>query len=113
MVDLAKQTIETIDDSSKAMSDTEIREFLPNLRGWNLVYKDGEDRLERGFTFPNFTKALDFTNRVGQAADAEDHHPLICTEWGKVTISWWTHKVHGLHLNDFIMAARTDQIYSA
>jgi 4a-hydroxytetrahydrobiopterin dehydratase len=93
------------------MSDTEIKRFLVDLPGWNLAQQDGEQCLQRTYTFPNFTKALAFTQKVGQAADAEDHHPLICTEWGKVSVSWWTHKVHGLHLNDFVMAARTDQLY--
>jgi 4a-hydroxytetrahydrobiopterin dehydratase len=48
---------------------------------------------------------------VGEAAEKEGHHPALLTEWGKVTVSWWTHDVGGLHQNDFIMAARTDDIY--
>lgn len=111
MPDLSKEKIATIDSSSKAMSDAEIEKFVASIPGWKLNKQTDEPRLERSYSFPNFTKALEFTQRIGQAADAEDHHPLICTEWGKVTVSWWTHKVHGLHLNDFIMAARTDQLY--
>jgi len=55
---------------------------------------------------------MDFTNQVAKIANDEDHHPAILTEWGKVTVTWWTHKIRGLHLNDFIMAAKTDQLAS-
>jgi pterin-4a-carbinolamine dehydratase len=68
--------------------------------------------LQRVFKFKNFAQALDFTNKVGDLAEAEDHHPALTTEWGKVTINWWTHKIRGLHRNDFIMAAKTDGLYS-
>jgi 4a-hydroxytetrahydrobiopterin dehydratase len=66
--------------------------------------------LEKVYAFPDFAKALAFTNRVGELAESENHHPAILTEWGRVTITWWTHKIKGLHRNDFIMAARTDEI---
>ena len=61
--------------------------------------------------FGNFVDALAFTNRVGQIAEEEDHHPALLTEWGKVTVSWWTHKIRGLHRNDLIMGAKTDELY--
>jgi 4a-hydroxytetrahydrobiopterin dehydratase len=71
----------------------------------------GIDRLEKVYQFNNFEQALRFTNEVGAIAEAENHHPSILTEWGKVTVSWWTHKITGLHNNDFIMAARTEELY--
>jgi 4a-hydroxytetrahydrobiopterin dehydratase len=86
--------------------------LAPHVPEWNIVEIDGEARLQRTFTFSNFAEALAFTNRIGQVAEAVDHHPSILTEWGRVTVTWWTHKVRGLHRNDFIMAARTDQVYS-
>jgi len=90
---------------------------LPGLRaqvpGWAVVERDGVLRLERVFPFPDFARALVFTTRVGALADAEGHHPALLTEWGRVTVSWWTHAIRGLHRNDFIMAARTDQLGSA
>jgi len=67
---------------------------------------DGIHRLERVFKFRNFSDAADFTNKVAAIAEAEDHHPLLITEWGRVTVRWWTHKIKGLHQNDFIMAPR-------
>ena len=64
--------------------------------------------LERLFHFPSFADALAFTNRVGAIAEDEGHHPALLTEWGQVTVTWWTHKIRGLHRNDFIMAAKTE-----
>jgi 4a-hydroxytetrahydrobiopterin dehydratase len=89
----------------------EITEFLPQVPQWKVVDVDQVLRLERVFMVKNFVQALEFTNRVGALAEEEGHHPAILTEWGRVTITWWTHKIKGLHRNDFIMAARTDQLY--
>ncbi len=94
-----------------ALSDAEIRGYGKQTPEWKTVEHEGIKRLERTFKFPNFAEALAFTNRVGQLAEEEDHHPTILTEWGKVTVTWWTHTVKGLHRNDFIMAAKTDILY--
>ena len=92
-------------------TDEEIRELRPQIPDWQVVERDGVNRLERVFRFKDFAGALEFTKRVGQTAEAEWHHPAILTEWGKVTVTWWTHQIKGLHRNDFIMAAKTDQLY--
>jgi 4a-hydroxytetrahydrobiopterin dehydratase len=94
-------------------SDEEIAAFLPQIPDWHIVERDNINRLERTFTFPSFVDALAFTNKVGELAEAEGHHPAILTEWGRVTVTWWTHKIKGLHRKDFIMAAKTDQLYTA
>jgi len=78
---------------------------------WQIVERDGIKRLERVFKFKEFAEALAFTNRVGAPAEEENHHPALLTEWGKVTVTWWTHKIRGLHRNDFIMAAKTGRLY--
>jgi len=88
-------------------------EFIPQVPDWQVVEREGIQHLERVFKFKNFSQALAFTNRVGELAEAEGHHPALLTEWGKVTVTWWTHKIRGLHRNDFIMAAKTDKLYSA
>lgn len=93
------------------LDDRQINQFHGQVPEWKVIEADGEQRLQRVFTFPDFTHALQFTDRVGALAEAEDHHPAILTEWGKVTVTWWTHKIRGLHRNDFIMAAKTDQAY--
>ena len=90
------------------LSADEIAALAPQIPQWAILEKDGEKRLERSFKFKDFAGALAFTQRVGALAESQDHHPLIVTEWGGVTVQWWTHKVKGLHRNDFIMAAKVD-----
>ena len=92
------------------LTDDQIAELLPQVPDWQVVELEGVKRLERVFEFDNFAQALAFTNKVGDQAEEEGHHPALLTEWGKVTVSWWTHKIGGLHQNDFIMAARTDEL---
>jgi 4a-hydroxytetrahydrobiopterin dehydratase len=96
-----------------ALTDTEIESLKYHVPGWQIREVDGMKRLERTLKFRNFTDALDFTNKVGAIAEEEDHHPLIITEWGKVTLQWWTHVIGGLHKNDFIMAAKSDELAGA
>jgi 4a-hydroxytetrahydrobiopterin dehydratase len=88
----------------------EIEQLKPRIPDWDIVEVEGVNRLSRTFPFENFEQALEFTNKVGAIAEEEDHHPALLTEWGKVTVTWWTHKIRGLHVNDFIMAARTDTL---
>ena len=78
---------------------------------WSLL--DDAHRIECKFTFRNFRAALDFVDKVGALAEAEDHHPDISFGWGYATVSLHTHKIKGLHENDFIMAAKIDRIFAA
>lgn len=94
-----------------SLNESEIEAYLPQIPKWDLEEIDGVKQLVRQYKFKNFVEALEFTNKIGELAEQEDHHPSILTEWGKVTVSWWTHAVGGLHLNDFITAAKSDQIY--
>jgi 4a-hydroxytetrahydrobiopterin dehydratase len=93
------------------VTEAEISELHPQVPHWQLVDRDGIERLERAFKFKDFVEAMAFANRVGDLAEEEGHHPALLTEWGKVTVTWWTHKIRGLHRNDFIMAAKTDRLY--
>jgi 4a-hydroxytetrahydrobiopterin dehydratase len=95
------------------VTDEEIAEFRPQVPGWNIVEVDGINHLVKEFKFDSFVHALAFTNKIGELAEEEGHHPALLTEWGKVTVSWWTHKIGGLHRNDFIMAAKTDQAFAS
>ena len=91
-------------------TEAEIAEMMTQIPGWKILEREGIRRLERVFHFADFAEALAFTNRVGAVAETEGHHPALLTEWGSVTVAWWSHKIRGLHRNDFIMAARTDQL---
>jgi 4a-hydroxytetrahydrobiopterin dehydratase len=93
------------------LTEAEIADLQPQVPEWRVIEVNGIQRLERVFTFKDFVAALAFTNLVGDLAEEEGHHPAILTEWGRVTVSWWTHKIKGLHRNDFIMAAKTDELY--
>ena len=95
------------------ISDADIAKYLPLIPDWRIAERDGIRRLERSFKFKDFAGALAFTNRVGESAEKEGHHPVITTAWGRVTVEWWTHEIRGLHLNDFIMASQTDVAYKA
>jgi 4a-hydroxytetrahydrobiopterin dehydratase len=95
------------------LTEAEISELRPRVPEWQVVEREGIKRLERVFGFRNFAEALAFTDRVGEQAEEEGHHPALLTEWGRVTVTWWTHKIGGLHQNDFIMAAKTDELYVA
>ncbi len=94
------------------VTDAEVAELKPQIPEWSLLERDSIKRLERVFKLDNFASALVFTNKVGELAEGEGHHPAILTEWGRVTVTWWTHKIRGLHRNDFIMAAKTDRLYA-
>jgi 4a-hydroxytetrahydrobiopterin dehydratase len=95
------------------VTQSEIDELHPQVPDWELLEVDGVKRLRRVFTFADFAQALEFTDRVGAIAEEEGHHPALLTEWGRTTVSWWTHKIRGLHRNDFIMAAKTDELVAA
>lgn len=95
------------------LGNAETAGLLREVPEWRVVERDGVRRLERAFSFADFATALAFTNRVGTLAESEGHHPALTTEWGRVTVAWWTHAIGGLHRNDFVMAAKTDRAYGS
>jgi 4a-hydroxytetrahydrobiopterin dehydratase len=113
MSNLSQQECEACRADAPRVSDEELRELMPDIPDWAAVVDDGVMQLQREFAFKNFEQAMAFSNRVGEIAEQAGHHPAILTEWGKVTVNWWTHKIGGLHRNDLIMAARTDELYDA
>jgi 4a-hydroxytetrahydrobiopterin dehydratase len=98
---------------SPQVTEAEIAELKPQIPEWTILEREEIPRLERVFRFQNFAEALRFSNRVGDLAEEEGHHPAILTEWGRVTVTLWTHKIHRLHRNDFVMAAKVDGLYSS
>ncbi len=105
---LAAAVCEACRADSPRVTEEEKAELLKQIPAWQVVERDGIERLERAFAFEDFAQALAFTEQVGGIAEEAGHHPALLTEWGRVTVTWWTHKIRGLHRNDFIMAARTD-----
>lgn len=92
-------------------TEEETAAYMQQLSEWQIVDVDSIRQLQRVFPFKNFVQALAFTNRIGTIAEEEGHHPALLTEWGRVTVRWWTHKIGGLHGNDFVMAAKTDRLF--
>src|SRR5512136_123911 len=110
---LAQMETERVRADSPAVAEPELSDFRQALPEWNVVDRNGMPALERTYRFKNFAQALAFTNRVGALAEQANHHPAILTEWGRVTVTWWTHAIRSLHRNDFILAARSDQAFEA
>jgi 4a-hydroxytetrahydrobiopterin dehydratase len=110
MEPLTQQACSACRRDAPTVTDEEIAELRPQVADWELVEEEGIKRLRRVFPFDDFAQALAFTDEVGALAEAEAHHPALLTEWGRTTVTWWTHKIRGLHRNDFIMAAKTDEL---
>ncbi|MCE7871264.1 4a-hydroxytetrahydrobiopterin dehydratase [bacterium CPR1] len=110
MTRLSEGRCEACDAGAAPVVAEERERWLQEIPHWALVNLDTVPKLERVFKFENFIQALDFTNRVGALAEEQNHHPALLTEWGRVTVRWWTHKITNLHRNDFIMAARCDRL---
>jgi len=113
MTDLAEKRCVPCEGGVQPASPDEIRTLRRQVPEWEVVERDGVNRLERTYTFDDFSHALQLTDRIGQAAEEEGHHPVLVTEWGKLTVTWWTHAIGGLHENDFVMAAKSDALYRA
>ncbi len=108
---LAREKCVACRRDSPRVADQEIAELSPEIADWDLKVTDGVPKLERSFNFPDFSQAIAFASAVGDAAESEGHHPRLTVEWGRVLVEWWTHKIRALHRNDFVMAAKTDEIF--
>ncbi len=107
---LAQESCEICRVGAPKVTDAEMPELLKEIPEWRVEDIDGIPQLYRLYEFKNFKQAIAFTNKVGEIAEEAKHHPALLTEWGKVKVNWWTHKIEGLHRNDFIMAAKTDEL---
>jgi len=112
MSGLSREQCEACRADAPRVSDEELRELMPQIPDWAATVVDGVMQLTREYKFADFVQAMAFANRVGEIAEEAGHHPAILVEWGRVTVNWWTHKIRGLHRNDLIMAARTDELYA-
>src|SRR5919201_2211965 len=109
-MELAQERCVACRKGAPTVTDEEIAALHPQVAEGELVVVEGIKRLRRVFEFDDFAQALAFTDAVGELAEEEGHHPALLTEWGRTTVTWWTHKIKGLHRNDFIMAAKTDEL---
>jgi 4a-hydroxytetrahydrobiopterin dehydratase len=110
MTNLTAERCEACRKDSPRVTAEEQAELLPLIPEWQLTEENGIPRLERLFRFKSYPETLAFVQQVGELAEQEGHHPRLIVDWGKVTVLWWTHKIKWLHRNDFIMAAKTDEV---
>ncbi len=110
MINLAAGHCIPCRSSEPPLTAAEIEELMFHVPQWQIVDREGIPTLQRVFKFKDFVEAVAFTSRVAALAEEQGHHPLIVTEWGRVTVQWWTHVLKALHRNDFIMAAKTDEL---
>jgi 4a-hydroxytetrahydrobiopterin dehydratase len=111
MEELTKQKCVACRADAPRVTDDELPGLIKQIPDWQPISNDSILQLTREFHFNDYVSSLSFTNAIADLAEAEDHHPAILLEWGKVQVTWWTHKIGGLHKNDFIAAAKTDLIY--
>jgi len=111
-MDLYKKALIRCTQSSKPLTEDEINILLNELKSWYLATENGTKKISKCFAFNNYSSAQRFANTIAIMAEQENHHPRICIEWGKATVSWWTHSINDLFINDFIMAARCDTIFN-
>ncbi|MBO1531571.1 4a-hydroxytetrahydrobiopterin dehydratase [Psychrobacter sp. F1192] len=110
MTTLSQSSCEACRVGAPTVSETEARELLKQIPEWSLIEVDGIRQLQRQYKFKNFVTAMAFANQLADISEAEGHHPGILVEWGKATVTWWSHSIKGLHHNDFVMAAKTDDL---
>lgn len=113
MAELKNDRCEVCRIGAPLATERERAEYIRQVPDWTIVSIDNIDRLVRRFKLKNFVEAMAFTNAVADMAEQEGHHPVLVTEWGSVEVSWWSHKIKGLHKNDFIAAAKTDALYNS
>jgi 4a-hydroxytetrahydrobiopterin dehydratase len=111
MEELIEQKCVACRVGAPSVTPEEIALLKPQVPDWQIITEDSIPKLHRQFKFKNFNDAIAFTDAMAAAAEEEGHHPRLTTEWGNVTVTWWTHKIKNLHHNDFIMAAKTDALY--
>lgn len=111
MSDLSNTAFEKLHKDTPSLTEQQAAALLEQIPDWEITTRNGVKQLQRSYSFKNFVDAMAFANRITELAEQENHHPSIQVEWGKATVTWWTHTLKGLHQNDFVMAARSDRAY--
>ena len=110
MTELSKKTCSACEIGAPLVPHDQQIDLLKDLDGW-IIDDSDISKLVKEFKFKNYEQSIGFANLIANLAEAEDHHPKIILEWGRVTLEWWSHKIKGLHMNDFICAAKSDETF--
>ena len=109
-MDLTKQKCEACTIDAPLVDEKRFAELLKGLEGWEIIFGD-INILSKNYSFNSYDDSIKFSMDIAKLAEDEDHHPAILLEWGSVRVQWWSHKIKGLHMNDFICAAKTQALY--
>ena len=110
MSDLTDKKCEACTIDAPLVNSVDYPDLLKELEDWSIK-EESINKLVKTYSFANYADSVSFTNKIADLAEAEDHHPKIVLQWGSVKLEWWSHKIKGLHLNDFICAAKSDKIF--
>ena len=111
MAALSDLTCEACNTQAKRLTNDEIDILHSELLGWDIIIDSNIKKLKRQFNTKNYQESIAFTNAVALLSESTNHHPQIIMEYSSVTVIWWTHVIQGLHNNDFIMAAKTSDLF--
>jgi len=109
LTNLTKQKCEACTIDAPLVDEKRFTELLKELDGWEIIYED-INILSKTYSFDNYEDSVKFATDIVKLSEDEDHHPSILLEWGSVRVQWWSHKIKGLHMNDFICAAKTETL---
>ena len=110
---LSQQEISATPIGAAKLRDDEKVLLMPQLPDWEIVSVDNVEQLCRAYSLRDFSTAIHFSNKVAAISERSNHHPKLTVQWGQLTVYWWSHSIAGLHLNDLVMAAKTDEIYKS
>ena len=111
MTILSQQTCSACEIDAPLVPNDKQIQLLDDLDGWEIDHSD-TSKLIKEFKFINYEDSVKFANLIVDLAESQDHHPKITLEWGSVNLEWWSHKIKGLHMNDFICAAKSDELFN-
>jgi 4a-hydroxytetrahydrobiopterin dehydratase len=112
MEDLVNGKCEACQRGAPQATFEEINKYIKVIPEWEIIQEGRIDKLKRSFKTKDYFETIKIVNAIAEIANSEDHHPILLVEFNLVTVWWWTHKIEGLHHNDLIMAAKTDEIFA-
>lgn len=107
-MELNQRNCEACRPDAPHVTEDQMAEWMLALPGWEVIQVDGVNQLQKTFHFTRYAESLAFVNAVAGVSEEEAHHPVMLFEFRQVTVRWWSHKMGGLHVNDFVMAAKTE-----
>ena len=111
MSNLSEKKCEACTIDAPLVNSVDYPDLLKDLEDWSIK-EESINKLVKTYKFTNYADSVSFTTKIANLAEEEDHHPKIVLEWGAVKLEWWSHKIKGLHMNDFICAAKSDKIFN-